>query len=124
VKFVFNSLTLLKFNEVGQTAFRTQLSGVGVNETNNIGIWAEGKNGLELVVRTGEFFEVSPGDLRIPNSLAIIGFNDHGQLAFLTDFLDGTSGIFVADVGIVPEPASAVLVIVAAMVVGACRRRG
>lgn len=37
-------------------------------------------------------------------------FNDAGELAFYASFTDGTSGVFVASVNLVPEPASLFLV--------------
>lgn len=75
--------------------------------------------------------EAAPGELRTISDLKFgffplssgnedgrrSGFNDRGQLAFLAKFTDGTSGVFVADLGVVPEPASAVLLMAAAMYV-------
>ena len=123
---VFRTLgfVLPTMNADGQTAFYAYLDGEGVDSTNDFGIWAEGSLGLELVARTGDLFEVTPGDLRVISGLNFVtdtgnddgrrsGFNDRGQLAFFASFTDGSSGIFVADTRVVPEPASAALAVMA-----------
>src|SRR5262245_55389056 len=40
-------------NDAGQTAFRANLSGSGVDSTNNQGAWSEGSGSLALVARSG-----------------------------------------------------------------------
>src|SRR5262245_65285225 len=40
-------------NDAGQIAFRANLTGSGVDSTNNQGVWSEGSGGLALVARTG-----------------------------------------------------------------------
>ena len=40
-------------NDAGRIAFRANLAGVGVDSTNNQGIWSEGSGSLALVARTG-----------------------------------------------------------------------
>jgi hypothetical protein len=119
-------LTLTEMNESGRLAMRAQLSGDGIDETNNLGIWAVGEHGLELVVRTGQLLEVAPGDQRTVASFAsIFQFNNRGQTAFLADFTDGTSGIFVAELGAVPEPTGCCLMLAAIFTVKAVdRHRG
>ena len=112
----FNFLGDPELNSTGQVAFHGMLQGPGVDSTNNFGIWAVGAHGLELVARTGQLFEVAPGDQRTIESLLFgtnavqsfrgMGFNDLGQLAFFAKFTDGSKGIFVADVGTIPEPHS------------------
>jgi hypothetical protein len=111
-------------------AFQASLAGPG----GNTGIWFEGPDGLELLVRTGQQFEVAPGDIRTIQQLGFYGgsgnedgarsgFNDFDQLAFSASFTDGTSGVFVANLGTIPEPASAALVLVAAGVFYSRARR-
>ena len=96
------------FNATGQTAFRAILTGPGVNDTNDRGIWSEaaGTNGnFGLVARKGNQAPgtaagVNFGDLRDPNSLGAPSFNDAGQTAFRASLIgtgvDGTnnSGIW------------------------------
>lgn len=116
---VFNSFGDPELNSTGQIAFHGTIRGPGVDSSNNFGVWAVGANGLELVARTGQLYEVAPGDQRTIESLLFgtnavqsfrgMGFNDLGQLAFLAKFTDGSKGIFVADVGAIPEPASTTL---------------
>ncbi len=112
----------LALNDAGQIAFMARLTGVGVGETNNIGIWATDQAGvLQLIVRLGDSLEVAPGDLRTISDVSFRGteyrnvgrrtsLNNRGQLAFLARFTDGSEGIFVSDhVAILPlrlEPSS------------------
>jgi len=108
-------------NGAGQVAFLAFLrTGSGdVTSSNNRGIWAEDRSGiLRLIVRTGDSLDVDSGpgvELRTVASIAFSdasgngdglqsGFNDLGQLAFVANFTDGSSGIFVSNVAAVPEP--------------------
>ena len=103
-------------NTAGQTAFVANLSDGGA------GIWATDRTGvLKLIVQTGGSLEVAPGDSRTIYSLGFrtgdmyhttfdSGLNDLGQVAFLTRFTDGTSGIFVSSAVAVPEPTASVLI--------------
>src|SRR5262245_39015460 len=40
-------------NDAGQIAFRANVTGSGVDSTNNQGVWSEGSGSLSLVARTG-----------------------------------------------------------------------
>ncbi len=112
-------------NGAGQTSFMGRLSGTGVDDTNDRGIWATDPNGLlTLIVRSGDLFDVNDDplieDLRTISTINLAtggsnafmptpAFNDAGQLAFTLRFTDNTSGVFVA---IIPEPASLVVLAV------------
>jgi len=87
-------------NNSGSVAFFGFLTGPGVTDDNNFGIWEVDEFGVHLVVRKGDELEVRPGDFRILNRLDFIqaGFNDSGQIAFTGSFTDGSQGIFVATV--------------------------
>lgn len=77
------------------------------------GYWMAQENGeLSLIVRTGDLIEVAPGDLREVYTLSTLNgphLSDRGQLAFMVQFLDGTQGIFRAE--LVPEPTSTALLL-------------
>jgi hypothetical protein len=88
-----------------------------------------------LVARTGDLFDVNDDplieDMRTISVVNMVGgsggedglgisFNDAGQLAFNLFFTDGTGGIFVATI---PEPATATLMLIAAVGCAARRRR-
>jgi hypothetical protein len=48
-------------NAAGQTAFSGTLTGSGISESNNIGIWATDRSGiLQLIARTSDPLEVTP----------------------------------------------------------------
>ncbi|MEM9914329.1 MAG: choice-of-anchor tandem repeat NxxGxxAF-containing protein [Planctomycetota bacterium] len=109
----FSNLSEPVINNVGQTTFIGYLMGAGVDGTNDRGIWATNLNGeLNLVIRTGELFDVdddpSNEDMRTVSSVfmytgvnresgMVSPFNDAGQLAFRATFTDGSSGLFVAN---------------------------
>ncbi len=106
----FFDLHFPTLNSAGQTAFRANLSGDGVDFTNDRGIWATDQTGdLKLVVRTGDQLEVAPGDFRTLSDLDFAtasgnadsrpsGFNNVGQLVFWASFTDGSEGVFVSNV--------------------------
>jgi hypothetical protein len=114
----FGSLAL---NASSQAAFTASLTGDGMNDANNRGIWATDLGGSpQLIVREGDLLEVAPGEFRTIHSLEFIagsgngdgrasGFNNRGQLAFRASFIDGSSGLFVSNVVAIPEPQSLVL---------------
>ncbi len=105
----FFDLHFPSLNSAGQTAFRANLIGDGVDFTNDRGIWATDKNGaLQLVVRTGNQLEVAAGDIRTLSDLDFVtatgnsdgrpsAFNNLGQLVFWASFTDGSQGIFVSN---------------------------
>ncbi len=117
----FIDFTSPALNDLGQVAFLAQLTGNGVDSTNDRGIFATDPAGnLKLVAREGDIFDVNPDpfitDYRTISSVRFVNesrgsdgrprsFNNAGQLAFTTGFTDSTAGLFVATIG-VPEPTS------------------
>ncbi len=103
-------------NNAGQVAFKAPVTGLGIDDTNNEGIWATSPNGiLSLIARKGDLFDVNDDplidDFRTIDFVAIhngtggeegrpTSLNDAGQLAFFLAFSDGSSGVFVATIGI------------------------
>ncbi len=70
-------------NNAGQTAFKTNIIGSGVDATNDTGIWSGGSGNLALVAREGDHAPgtpsgVSNGDF---NGTSLV-LNDAGQIAF------------------------------------------
>jgi len=81
------------------------LTGSGVDSTNNLGLWATDTNGLvELIAREGDLIQIAPGDFRTIKDLSLSDFNNMGELAFLANFTDGSEGIFVSNAVATPEP--------------------
>jgi hypothetical protein len=78
----FRSLTPIRLNGAGQTAFYGRLTGTDVTSANEFGIWSEGAGpGLALVARGGD---AAPGTATGVN-FASFGFpvlNGAGQIAF------------------------------------------
>lgn len=115
-------------NDAGQVAFAGRLTGVGVNSSNNFGLFATRPDGvLELVARRGDLFDVNPDPLIVDNRLisSIYFFNvpdgsgqintslnDADQLIFGLKFSDNSTGIFIANI---PEPASFALLVAAGL---------
>ena len=126
-------------NARGQVAFRSYVTGPGVNNEFLSGIWAEDTGGvLRLIVRRGQLLDVSTDpNAPIFKTVADVffagrtgnedsrrsGFNDLGQVAFLAKFTDGSQGVFVSDLVAVPEPASVLILAVCTAVTSAARRR-
>lgn len=86
----------LVFNTSGQTAFSGTLAGLGVDSTNNRGIWSEGLGSLALVARIGD---IAPGTggRRYTRFFSILGslhLNDAGQTAFSAETTGLVDGIW------------------------------
>jgi hypothetical protein len=102
-------------NDAGQTAFRAYISGVGVDSTNNEGIWSEGSGSLALVARAGGPAPGTPSGISFATFFPFNGalrMNASGQIAF-TAFLKGSGVVpFENDIGIwASDPAGAVQLI-------------
>ena len=118
---MFNDLVL---NSQGRFAFSSTISGPGIQNDNNRGLWAQDATGaLRLIVREGDTIDADDGpnvDLRTISRLYFYGscsnedgrpcgFNNRGQVAFWATFTDGTQGVFVSNLVAVPEPSSLLL---------------
>jgi hypothetical protein len=116
----FEGFSFVAFNNAGQTAFLSTINGGRVAQ----GIWATDRRGeLQLIVKTGDLLEGAPGEFHRVldinfqgyggNNGMPSGFNDRGQVAFWILFDDETQGVFVSNLVAVPEPRSALLLILA-----------
>jgi hypothetical protein len=95
-------------NRFGQVAFANTL--VSALSAPSASLWATDLDGeLALVARAGDSIEVAPSEFRTIQSLSMLtfhgdddgkprGLNDMGQIAFLANFVGGTSGVFVSNV--------------------------
>lgn len=122
-------------NPIGQIAFICNVRGAGVTAENDRALWATDPSGeLTLVAREGTLFDVNDDpvieDLRMIERINFADqpggtdggskvFNASGKLLFELDFTDGSSGAFIA---LVPEPATAGVVVLALGLV-LCERR-
>ena len=107
------------------------------NSTN--GIWATDSTGLlRSIVRPGEVLNVSDDptspDLRQVSSAwlstdqshgagTVNGFNNRGQVAFMTYFADRSRGVFISNLVAVPEPTGLHLIVAGLLVVSGLRLR-
>jgi hypothetical protein len=130
--FVFGTFLEPSLNASGQAAFMAsgfrQAEGVVLDSA--FGIWAQDRAGrLQLIASVGQVIQIAPGDEREIASLSFTsksggedgrprGFNDRGQIVFHATFADGTSGIFVSNALVVPEPRSTVVWLLAATCCG------
>jgi hypothetical protein len=128
----FNSTSNCQINSLGQVAFMSNLTGVGVSvgAGNGSALWVSDVDGSLLkIARTSDLFEVAPGDLRTITGIGglvtsggqdgrPINLSDSGDLAFQLDFSDGSNGVFAVHV---PEPTSLLAVLAIAPL--AMRRR-
>ena len=115
VTFTNFGIGLPALSNTGQVAFLGEVSGAGIDSSNNKGIWATDLEGnLQLVVRRGDQIDVSKdpevSDLRTVSDLEMIenpngqngtanNFNDAGELLFLARFQGGSQGIVIAELG-------------------------
>ena len=112
----FRSIYGPTINESGQVAFGSLLLGEAIDDSNDIAIWAEDRQGeLQLIAREGDTIEVAAGDFRTISELSAFSFgggpttgnrsqfNDFGQVAFSASFVDGTEGVFVSNRVAEPE---------------------
>jgi hypothetical protein len=94
-------------------------------------IWAQDRFGdLQMIVKTGDLLEVTPGVFQPARYLEFGGFNDRGQVLFKASFQTDLpfqptiyqSGLFVSSLVAVPEPSALVFSACLAML-AAIRRR-
>lgn len=118
----FGDLNKLTINSAGQVAFTGLLTGPGVTQFNDQGIWAQRPDGsLQLVAREGDTIDVDNGpgiDLR---TISVLDdqifffqsgnqdsrssmFNDSGQFVFSALVSGNAYGVFVSNTAAVPEP--------------------
>jgi hypothetical protein len=98
VNFDFATHTDVVINNAGQTAFNSSLAGVGVDATNNEGIWLEGSGSLRLVARRGSHAPGTPNGTNFAILLYPV-LNDAGQTAFRAILTSGESGIWSEGTG-------------------------
>jgi hypothetical protein len=116
-------------NAAGQVAFISGYGGQGFGT----GIWAEDRAGtLHLIAHQGQTVEVAPGDFRTIDELVFLGdsgsqdgrprgFNDRGQIVFSAR-VSGGWGVFISNKVAIPEPATAILMLIAATAFPSCLR--
>ncbi len=89
----FNNLGVNVLNDAGQVAFRGTLTGVGVNSTNNEGIWAGDAGNLTLVARAGDQAPDRPAGVNFA-SFTSSAINALGQIAFYASDSSSNEGIW------------------------------
>lgn len=133
---VFSEFTrFVAANASGQVAFVANVSGTGIDSSNDRGIWAQNRQGvLQAILLEGTTLEVSPGVFKTVESVVMTSnrgddtgyggsFNDLGQIAFWASFTDDTQGLFVTNVVAVPEPGAFALFALEGIFCIACRKR-
>jgi hypothetical protein len=126
----------IAINGFGQVAFVANLTGPGINSTNDQGLWATDRDGiLRLVVCEKGSIEYLPGQFGTVGSFLsgplrsgnqegdLRGINDQGQITFYATGSNFGWGVFVSDVATVPEPSTALLAAPALLAIVKTRRR-
>jgi len=92
VVFEFPGLSLM--NDSGQIAFSGVLTGTGVVEGNNQGVWSNSSGSMQLLYRKGDLAPGAGGG--VFTEAAVDSFNANGQIAVFgfTDDLVASSGIW------------------------------
>jgi hypothetical protein len=126
----------LMINDNGQVAFRADLKGTGVTNSNNFAIMATDAQGqLHTLLRLGDLIDYGSSGLLPVSAMFFFkeagsgdgrrtAFNNLGQFT-LSFLINGGSagGILVSDFVAVPEPCSVALTITLAVSFAACRTR-
>ncbi len=100
---VFSTLEGQRIDESGRVAFYGMLSGPGISDANNAGVWSEGHGQLRLVAREGDQAPgLAPGTLLrvirrnsggftdpVPALEANLGFDSNGNVAFMAMLIGG-----------------------------------
>jgi hypothetical protein len=105
----------------GQLSLRTFSDGI-----NDQAFWAQDRFGeLQMIVKTGDLLEVTPGVFLQARSLEYGGFNNRGQVLFKAFFQTDLpfqtiyqSGLFVSNLVAVPEPSSLLLMFAGVFTLG------
>jgi hypothetical protein len=93
-------------NNAGQVAFKSFLTGSGVDSTNDSGIWSDVSGSLALVAREGDHAPGMPNGVVFADRIGAgfdfaVELNDAGQIAFQAKLTDGTNsfgiGIWATD---------------------------
>ena len=108
---VFDNFGDPAFNGAGHVAFRGFLTGPGVTDNTDEGIWSEGRgDGLELIARAGQQAPDTPAGVEFLrfSSAIVPGLNSSGQTAFLAT-LTGPGVDFSNNEGLWAEDRSGVL---------------
>jgi hypothetical protein len=99
----FSGFTFRGLSDTGQTAFRAELSGSGVTDTNRWGIWSGDAAALDLVARRGSQAPGTPSGVNFADSFFdFAAFNSAGQVAF-TARLTGSGVVLTTSAGIWSE---------------------
>lgn len=129
----FTQINDIALNAGGQMLFASTLNGnsVSVGAGNGSALFGyDPVQGLQLVARTGDLFEVAPGDLRTISSIGGLvasggqdgrasSLNNNGVATFALGFVGGTSGVFTA---VIPAPGAAAVMSLGLLVAGRRRR--
>lgn len=106
----------LAFNNLGQVAFTSPISGGGASAANNRGLWAGTPDELHLIAREGDVIDLDPGPGELlktisgtngisfgfgmnnpfNNDSANAAFNNEGQIAWRATFTDATTAILLS----------------------------
>ncbi|MEM9761602.1 MAG: choice-of-anchor tandem repeat NxxGxxAF-containing protein [Pseudomonadota bacterium] len=102
-------------SDAGVVVARSFLEGPGVDSSNNVVLWADGNNGPEKILRTGDMFELAPGDFRQISSISVASagrfVNASTQVGFvlgLGDLALGAENITTVLVLATPIPVAAI----------------
>lgn len=92
---VFFDIGITFIGNSGRAVIAAALKGA-VDASNDFGIWQEdGAGGLNLIAREGEEFEALPGVMKTLSLILNTAVNANDQIAFTSEFTDGTMGALV-----------------------------
>lgn len=108
-----------KMSSTGRTAFFAVVAGAGVDDTNTIGVWSEGRGSLQLVARGGDPAPGTPPGVNFVGSeflgysgMITLALNAAGQVAIYSELV-GTGVDLSNNAGIWAEDRTGVLRLIA-----------
>ena len=126
----------ISINRAGQMLITSPLSGGEHAFGDDVLVFYDPQtDSLTTLAKSGQAFELSPGDVRVIDDILISAgststtlgqlgsLNNDGLFTCVLTFTDGTSGVFVGDSAVLPEPASLAMLTAGWVVVASSRRR-
>ena len=96
---LFGFLSGHELNDQGEIAFRTRLTGTGIDDTNSTAIFSDVGGTLSLVAREGDAAPGAGDGVSFASLPSELSLNDQGQIAFVARLTGTNDDVIFSDVG-------------------------